>query len=289
MGFGEAKQSEPDHADRDIVVYAWASAPEKIFPPQQKYLPMVYKVPYKYIKDESFDPIYKTYNRHFVLGPRLLPSALIFVGLGLFVWQVVLPFVYIKNNNADAKAVKGSVLGLASGFSDFNFDELQGYGPAKDTVSSDRQEKNRDANIPQYFYLTIKKLRIEKALVETNADHLNPDEALGHYPNSALPGEPGNTFIFGHSVLPMFYNPKNYKTIFSTIDRLEAGDEIIVEYNNLKYKYLVESRQIKKPVDVDPLAEFKPKYLNEPTITLMTCYPAGSKVMRLLVRGVLSG
>lgn len=187
----------------------------------------------------------------------------------------------------DTKAVKGSVLGVATGFSDFNFDELQGYGPAKDTVPTDQQEKNRDANIPQYFYLTVKKLGIDKALVETNAYHLNPDEALGHYPNSALPGQTGNTFIFGHSVLPMFYNPKNYKAIFSTIDRLEVGDEFMVEYNNLKFKYLVESRQIKKPIDVDPLAGFKPQYLNESTITLMTCYPAGSRVMRLLVQGVL--
>lgn len=248
---------------------------------------MVYKTPYKYIKDESFDPIYKTYNKHFVLGSRLLPSSLIVAGLGLFVWQVVLPFVYIKNNHVDTKAVQGSVLGLASGFSDFKFDELQSYGPAKDIMSSDRGVPNRQANVPQYFYLTIKKLGIEKALVETNANHLNPDEALGHYPNSALPGNPGNAFIFGHSVLPMFYNPKNYKTIFSTIDRLDAGDEILVEYNNLKYKYLVESKQMKKPIEVDPLAEFKPKYLNESTIILMTCYPAGSKVMRLLIQGVL--
>jgi len=249
---------------------------------------MVYKTPYKYIKDESFDPIYKTYNKHFVLGPRLLPASLIFVGLGLFLWQVVLPFAYIKNNNADVKVVKGSVLGVASGFSDFKFDELQGYGPAKDTVAADRRALGQDANIPQYFYLTVKKLGIKKALVETNANHLNPDVALGHYPNSALPGQTGNAFIFGHSVLPVFYNPKNYKAIFSTIDRLDAGDEIIVEYNNLKYVYLVEDRQVRKPIDVDPLAEFKPKYLNESTITLMTCYPSGSKVMRLLVRGVLS-
>ena len=249
---------------------------------------MVYKTPYKYIKDESFDPLYKTYNRHFVLGPMLLPSSLIAAGLGLFLWQVVLPFLYIKNNNVDTKAVKGSVLGAASGFGDFKFDELQGYGPAKDAVSNERKVPEQNVNLPKYFYLTVKKLGIDRAMVETNANHLNPDDALGHYPNSALPGQAGNAFVYGHSVLPMFYNPKNYKTIFSTIDRLETGDEIIVEYNNLTFKYLVESRQIKKPIDVDPLAEFKPKYLNEPTITLMTCYPAGSKVMRLLVQGVLT-
>jgi sortase A len=249
---------------------------------------MVYKVPYKYIKDDSFDPIYKTYNGHFLWGPRIIPSALIFAGLGLFVWQVVLPFVYIKNNNVDTKTVRGSVLGVATGFSDFAFDELQKYGPAKDRIPVERQTENSNTNIPEYFYISIKKLGIDKAKVETNADHLNPDKALGHYPNSALPGKAGNTFIFGHSVLPMFYNPKNYRAIFSTIDRLDTGDEIIVEYNNVIYRYLVENRQMVKPNEVDPLAEFKPKYLNESTITLMTCYPSGTKVMRFLVQGILS-
>ncbi len=248
---------------------------------------MVYKVPYKYIKDESYDPLYKTYDRHFVLEPRLLPSMLIFAGLMLFLWQVVLPFVYIKGDKVDTRAVRGSVLGASTGFGDFSFDELTAYGPAKDTVVADRQDSLTRQNVPQYFYLTIKKLGIEKALVETNAKDLDPNDALGHYPNSALPGEVGNAFIFGHSVLPMFYSPKNYKAIFSTIDRLNAGDEILVDYNNVQYKYLVESHQLANPADVNPLAEFKPRYLNESTITLMTCYPAGSKAMRYMVQGIL--
>ncbi|MFH1295299.1 MAG: class E sortase [bacterium] len=247
---------------------------------------MVYQVPYKYIKDESYDPLYKTYDRRFLLAPRLLPSLLIFGGLGLFVWQVVLPFVYIKGDKVDTRAVSSSVLGASTGFGDFNFSELQDYGPAKDQQPAETKTSPAQ-NVPPYFYLTIKKLGIEKALVETNADHLNPDKALGHYPGSALPGETGNAFIFGHSVLPVFYSPKNYKAIFSTLDRLNAGDELIIEYNNMPYKYLVESHELAKPVDVNPLAEFKPRYLNESTVTLMTCYPAGSKAMRYMVRGLL--
>lgn len=249
---------------------------------------MVYRVPYKYIKDESYDPLFKTYDRHFVLAPRLLPSALIFAGLGLFVWQVVLPFVYIKGDNVDTRAVKGSVLGASIGFGDFSFSELQAFGPAKDVVVQDRQVSSQRQNIPQYFYITISKLGIEKALVETNAGDLDPNDALGHYPGSALPGEVGNSFIFGHSVLPMFYSPKNYKAIFSAIDRLNTGDQILISYNNVNYTYLVEDHVLAKPVDVNPLAEYKPRYLNESTVTLMTCYPAGSKAMRYMVRGILA-
>jgi len=213
---------------------------------------------------------------------------LIFAGLGLFMWQVILPFIYIKGDKVDTHAVRGSVLGASTGFGDFSFSELTSFGPAKDVVVQERQDSLKRQNVPQYFYLTIDKLGIEKALVETNAKDLNPDDALGHYPGSALPGEVGNSFIFGHSVLPMFYSPKNYKAIFSTIDRLNAGDQILISYNNVDYKFFVEDHQLAKPVDVNPLAEYKPRYLNESTITLMTCYPAGSKAMRYMVRGILA-
>jgi len=244
---------------------------------------MVYVVPYKYIRDESFDPMYQTHTSHALIRAWAVPFCLIFLGLAVFVSQVILPFVFIKMNRTGETAVKESVLGLATGFSDFDFSELSKFGPVKDLPVnvSDTQ------NIPRYFYLTVPKLGITKALVETNAAHLNPDNALGHYLGSALPGHTGNTFIFGHSVLPVFYSPKNYKAIFSILDRLEAGDEILVDYNNNLYRYLVEGHRIQKPVEVDPLAEVKPRYLNESTITLMSCYPAGSKVARLLVWGVL--
>lgn len=256
---------------------------------------MAHKLPYKYIKDESNDPLFKTYNKYFLFRLKFLPLFITFIGVGVFIWQVVFPYIYIRSERFDSKLVKESVLGAKAGFGDFTFEELRAYGPPKDTLASDEifnnhnnnNEKGVSKNIPQYFYLSIPKLGIQKALVETNAKDLDPNDALGHYPKSALPGEIGNMFIFGHSVLPIFYNPKNYKSIFSTLNKLESGDEIIVNYNNLDYVYIVEGRKVLKPTEVDPLADIKPKYLNEQTITLMTCYPFGSKTLRYLVWGVL--
>lgn len=253
---------------------------------------MVYKVPYKYFKDESKDPFFSSYNGYFLLRLKFFPVFVTLIGIGIFVWQVVFPFVYIKGEKFDSKIVKESVLGTKAGFGDFTFEELRSFGPPKDTFLSGNEylkddKKEKYKNVPAYFYLSIPKLDIQKALVETNAKDLDPNDALGHYPKSALPGEAGNVFIFGHSVLPIFYNPKNYKSIFSTLDKLQPGDEIIINYNNLDYVYLVEGRKILKPSEVDPLAEIKPRYLNEQTVTLMTCYPFGSKTLRYLVWGVL--
>ena len=132
-----------------------------------------------------------------------------------------------------------------------------------------------------------KQLGIKDAVTETNSLSLSPDLSLGHYRGSGLPGEVGNAFIYGHSVLPCFYNPKNYKTIFSTLHQLEIGDEFTIEYNNKTYTYKVEQKKILKPDEVDPLAGYKPKYLNESTVTLMTCSPPGTKINRLLVNAVL--
>jgi sortase A len=143
--------------------------------------------------------------------------------------------------------------------------------------------------IPNIFYITIPKLEIEKAEVETNSQDLSPDERLGHYPGSALPGEVGNAFIYGHSVLPMFYDPKNYRTIFSTLDKLEAGDKIAIEFGKRSFLYVVEKAVVRKPEDVKPLEPISPPSLGESYLTLMTCVPMGLNTNRLLVQSKLVG
>ncbi len=76
-------------------------------------------------------------------------------------------------------------------------------------------------------------------------------------------------------------------SIFSTLHQLEIGDEFTIEYNNKTYTYKVEQKKTLKPNEVNPLGGYKPKYLNESTVTLMTCSPPGTKIKRLLVNAVL--
>ncbi|MBI1869423.1 hypothetical protein HYS11_00445, partial [Candidatus Gottesmanbacteria bacterium] len=65
------------------------------------------------------------------------------------------------------------------------------------------------------YHLSIPKLRIKNANVVIGGDDL--DKSLIHYGGTAIPGDYGNGVIFGHSVLPVFFNPENYLTIFSTL------------------------------------------------------------------------
>lgn len=127
------------------------------------------------------------------------------------------------------------------------------------------------------FTLSIPKLKINEAKVKVDSE--NFDNFLALFPGTALPGEEGNAFISGHSVLPQFFNPKDYKKIFSTLPQLEKGDEVLVNIAGVEYRFLVESKKVVNPDDVSALAPPAPgKYL-----TLMTCVPPGTSLKRLVV------
>lgn len=127
------------------------------------------------------------------------------------------------------------------------------------------------------YYLTITKLRISKALVQVDSDDLT--KALVHYPGTSLPGDYGNAVVFGHSVLPQFYNPQNYMSIFSLLPTLIEGDEILVEADNVTYTYKVSHKEEVYPNDLSPLEQ----HFDVQQIKLITCVPPGLKTRRLVV------
>ena len=245
--------------------------------------------PYKYIKEEpSLKRVEETSEKMVIRLPKpklptinfrkLASVALIAGGILLITDQIFLP--WLASPPAQEPLLKPTSLVVAGARSKievgFEFTEL-------------RQPLGTDSNnpLPTVFYISIPKLGIERAEVETNSENLSPDERLGHYSGSALPGEVGNTFIYGHSVLPMFFNPKDYKTIFSTLDKLEENDEIIVEFGEGRFKYVVEKSVVLAPEDVRPLESPAPSFLKRSYLTLMTCVPPGIRTNRLLVQAKL--
>lgn len=129
-----------------------------------------------------------------------------------------------------------------------------------------------------HYNLSIPKLKIENAIVEIGGNDL--ERSLIHYPGTALPGQFGNVVVFGHSVLPQFYNPKNYKTIFSTLPTLKQGDEILVDFDGVLYRYLVVQMIEVQPKDVSVLEQ----QYNGEYLSLITCVPPGTYLRRLVVR-----
>jgi len=135
----------------------------------------------------------------------------------------------------------------------------------------------------KFFPLSIPKLKIENATVAIGGEDLS--ENLIQFPETALPGKPGNTVIFGHSILPLFYDPENYLAIFSTLYKLKAGDEAYVFYDGISFKYQVENVFEVKPDDIQILEQDS----STSFLTLVTCTPPGDprKPERLIVRARL--
>lgn len=140
---------------------------------------------------------------------------------------------------------------------------------------------NGNKNKIKDYKITIPKLGIENALVIYNSEELT--KSLIGYQGTAIPGEYGNAVIFGHSVLPEFFNPKDYSTIFATLPELIPGDEVFAEVDNVKYKYVVYDF---KTVDPSEISVLEQKYDNY-YLSLITCVPPGLKWKRLVVKAKL--
>lgn len=247
--------------------------------------------PYKYIKETP--QVKESRALKINLPSFRLPSinfgkifsvSFIVAGVYLLGSQVVLPLLTAQKKTEEPllKPVQGSTLGTANpGEPFFVFSEL------KQESLPEAMPEETSADTPKVFYISVPKLEIERAEVDTNSQSLSPDERLGHYAGSALPGQVGNTFIYGHSVLPMFYDPKNYKTIFSILEELEEDDEVLVEFGEQVFTYAVEKQQVLETEDVNPLDPVAPRFLNQAYLTLMTCWPPGLKTKRLLVQARL--
>lgn len=141
------------------------------------------------------------------------------------------------------------------------------------------QEETETAGIT--YKITIPKLGIEDASVIVGGEDLS--KSMIHYGGTALPGEYGNAVVFCHSTLPYFFDPEDYTTICSTLPTLEKGDEIFVDYDGLRFKYIVEEMIVVKPRDIQILEQrFDDSYLS-----LVTCVPPGTYLERLVVKARL--
>ncbi len=232
---------------------------------------------------------------------QALPVSMIMIGSGLISTQIAIPLI---NVTLETKSLvepisagglnvtpPGDVLGGNVSLPMGEFEELAQIDletPVFEAIAEDTKEQ---APPPPFFYLDIPKLGIEGAKVETNSTSMRPDTSLGHYKGTGLPGGTGrnrnNSFVYGHSALPQYFSPTNYKTIFTTLPDLELGDEFTITYNEEVFHYKVEAKQVLKPEDVNPLNPVPWLASQQSYATLMTCVPPGGISSRLLVVGKL--
>lgn len=124
--------------------------------------------------------------------------------------------------------------------------------------------------------IKIPKLDVDVVVVEgVSAAALRA--GAGHYPHSPLPCEPGNVAIAGHRT--------TYGKPFTNVDRLEPGDEIILETPIGTCTYEVDRAPfITTPRDTTVVA-------NDPTastLTLTSCHPKHSAKQRIIIKATMS-
>ena len=95
---------------------------------------------------------------------------------------------------------------------------------------------------------------------------------------SAMPDEIGSMFLFSHSSANIL-EAGRYNSVFYLLSKLEKKDVIYIYYKNKKYKYAVTAKKI---VDAKDVSYLNPKS-KVSTLTLMTCWPPGTTLKRLLI------
>lgn len=106
-------------------------------------------------------------------------------------------------------------------------------------------------------------------------------KGIAHAAGTAKPNEIGNVFLFAHSS-DNFFNANKYNSVFYLLHRLEKGDKFILYYKGEKYEYEVTEKSIVEATDVDYMSQTK----DDKVATLMTCWPPGTTLKRLVIVGV---
>jgi len=107
-------------------------------------------------------------------------------------------------------------------------------------------------------------------------------EGIGHYADSAMPGEVGNFAIAGHRV--------TYGKPFNLIADLQDGDAVVVATADQWFTYRVRSHEIVSPQQVSVIAPVPDEPGETPTqawLTMTACHPMHSAKQRYIVHASL--
>lgn len=109
-------------------------------------------------------------------------------------------------------------------------------------------------------YLIIKDLRIDLPIypaVVRNQEWETTTLGVSHLSNSPIPGEPGNSVIYGH----------NWQNLLGQFVNIKPGQEITIEYKDRSRKtFIVDKTAVVEPDQVSILAPSE-----DTRITLYTC------------------
>jgi sortase A len=118
--------------------------------------------------------------------------------------------------------------------------------------------------------IQIPRLGLKEIVVQGDSEELL-DIAVGHLPETALPGESGNVALAGHR-----------DSLFRPLRDVRPGDSIVLKMPDREFQYQVEWTAVVPPTAVEVIQP-----TSEPALTLVTCFPfsyIGAAPKRFVVR-----
>ncbi len=191
---------------------------------------------------------------------------------------------YIENELAYYDPGKSYFENLSKNAEDLQYQGLFTYDPStksrKEIVVDREYQKNLIINIPN---IEIKDIRITPNVESTNEAVYDKylKFGLAHFKGTPLPGDGGNSFIYGHSAVVSFFSSHSNlpETIFTKLENIDIGDMVEITREEEVLKYIVRNKKIVAPEDFSILKTQGDKE----TVTLMTCWPLGAGIKRLVV------
>lgn len=157
-----------------------------------------------------------------------------------------------------------------------------------DASSSTRNEIKIDTEYRKDMYIDIESVGIEDIIISSNVESSREEvydqylkRGVAHFRGTPLPGDGGNSFIYGHSSVETFFAKHQNlpETIFTRLENVDVGDDVYITRENDQLHYIVRKKKIVEPTDFSIL---NPQGDKE-TLTLMTCWPLGIGTKRLVV------
>jgi len=161
------------------------------------------------------------------------------------------------------------------------FKEIEEYSSLNEQALNENPEKKEG-------WLEIPKIQLKAPIVFPEKDASFSelqgalDEGVLHFPQSALPGQKGQTIILGHSAPPGWPKIK-YQWVFSRLNELKPGDRFFINFNDKKYSYKVKEKLFL--IRGQNIPQDLTRFQN--IVMLITCWPPGKDYKRLLIMGEL--
>ena len=100
-----------------------------------------------------------------------------------------------------------------------------------------------------------------------------------HFPGTALPGQIGNAYYFGHSS-DYPWSGGHYKTVFALLPKISIGSEIrITDHEGNLFTYVVTETKVVAPSDVSVLSQDTNQ---KKILSVQTSYPVGTALRRFV-------